>query len=594
MTKELLLVYESAQVPRVEEREGQTIVALDYEVELDLRKRNIAFISLMDVAESIEGDRETIEHTRKLALQWYTAPEMSFFAHDGVKLGEQHEVVVLYYLQTVVYWVAMLSQVFEKLQPRKVRIFESHIYVPPTADPTAVFKERIPVDVAELLFGGVEVIPARVHRTFKNALSQIGARLITALWNALVSLRKPRPIRIFATDPWSRLEPFIEIMHDTEIVMSRRQEMRTMGLRNAWRTRARFNHRLDFADHEARALAKARVKEIERTWHALEPSFAKEFVYRGVSYWPLAKQVFDTLVRESEDAVATIESTKRMFKHYGINCVLLFASTKGYNNLVACIAERMDIPSIELQHALSTVESTSVHSRLNSRFIAAYGPLTRHIYESWGVDSRRIVECGSPRFDMYAQRPHAPLRTSISKALHIVPQIYYSLEPGNYTSYDTARVMQDMAWVQARLPIELMLRPKTGFRQRFYERKEILGWFNAAQMMLYEPLPQLLEKCDIVISGNSTSVLEALMMHKPVVMYLPHVLDYDFKSFEEAGAVHIARTKEELLAYLRSLQSVQARTELVKQGDAFLHEYFITDGKAGERVVSLIRAVTKV
>ena len=111
MSKDLLLVYEPAQVPYVEAREGQTIVALDYEVELDLAKRGIPFVSVSTLATFPQGDRPLIEHTRALALEWYTAPEMAFFKHEGIALGEQYEVVVLYYIQTVVYWVVMLEQV---------------------------------------------------------------------------------------------------------------------------------------------------------------------------------------------------------------------------------------------------------------------------------------------------------------------------------------------------------------------------------------------------------------------------------------------------------------------------------------------------
>lgn len=624
----LYFVYEIEHLPELEARlargEALEIIGLDYEVELELKKRGIHFTSMGELAISPDGDRELLEHTRALALQWYTSPETDFFQHEGIVLGQQHEVVVTYYLETLVYYLAMLEQVFAHF-PSAVRVFipRTFHYISDTADPVAFFKERLPEDVTKLLAKGrgiaCEVIPTPTYYHAKNIWYKIKTyalqfmlRVLVRISNALVTLfQKPRPIRMFASDPWYRLEPFVKNMDDVELIMTRRKEMREMGWKNIWRTRARFHHRLDFVDARIRTMARENAHNITSAWNALggNPPFSKLFTYKGISFWPIAKDMLDSLVtNHTEDAIITIENTKKICEHYGINCVLLFACTKGYNNSMANVAERMNIPSIELQHALTNTEPSFAHCRLYTRYLASYGSLMQKIYKTFGADSWRIIECGSPRFDTYA----LPLGAEVTHAMRLklrldgkgintlinVPQIYLSLEYGNYTSYDAKRVLEDCADMQKKFSeLRLLLRPRPGllWRRGFYHRKEILGLFNEETRYVQdEDLRTLLVVSDLLITGGSTMALEAMLMHKPVIMYLPKVLDHDFQAFEDAGAVLMARTKEDLFRQVAFLVDRRNREALVRRADNFLLENFTFDGRSAERVAALIRRVSNV
>jgi len=86
-------------------------------------------------------------------------------------------------------------------------------------------------------------------------------------------------------------------------------------------------------------------------------------------------------------------------------------------------------------------------------------------------------------------------------------------------------------------------------------------------------------------------VLEAMLMHKPVLMYVSRSIDHDFKEFEEAGAVMMARTQEALLAHVLALTDAGVRHALVARADDFLKRNFILDGTSAQRVSSLIRRV---
>ena len=594
-----------------------SVVALDQEVLALLAAQGTAATALPDISRSPDGDRELLERTRAMAREWYASPEMSFLMHDGVNVGEQYEVAVLYYIQTLHYFVSVLSQALAFFPGASgVVIPETHIRVPDTADPTAKHKENLPVDVMRFLCERaglpLDVVPAprtlHAHSTTVwRAALRFATRIAVPLANALVTYSTPaRPVRLFSSDPWYRIAPFVESMQDVELVMSRRAELTSMGIIKAWRARARFHHGLDFADAAVRARARAAAGKMQEAWERVRtrPALSVAYAHEGVEYWPVARQVFDTIVRERlADDIAIIEGTKRMLAHYRIACVLLFASTKGYNLVLARVAGRLGIPSIELQHALTNNEKSLVHCRLNSAYLASYGALTDSMYESWGIEPSRLVSVGSPRFDVYAHPDHKAAqalreRLGLGKELSVlcnIPQIYLSLEYGNYTSWEAYDYIQDLAWVLGQVPVQPLLRPKPGpWHQSFYHRKETKELFARGRMVQNESLQALLWMCDIVVSSSSTMVLEALLAHKPTVMYVPKLLDHDFDAFEESGAVRMARTREELLGHVRELAaSSDARQAQVRAADAFIRRGFMTDGGSAGRVAALIRRVTK-
>ncbi|MDP2652254.1 MAG: CDP-glycerol glycerophosphotransferase family protein [bacterium] len=623
--KNLFLIYELEHLPVLQARlatgEKFEVVALDYEVELEMKKRGISYTPLRSVARSIEGEREPIEFARRLSRIWYTSPEFSFFQHEGILLGEPHAGPLYYYFGMLIYYVAILGQVIKRPGIARISIPESFRYVSATSDPTIAPNGRLPVEVAQLLsthydiaFETVPSPPAHNAQSrrhiFRTCVLQFVIRLIVHTSNILVTiLQGSRPIRLLVTDPWSRIEPYVRNMKDVELIMTHRKQMKEMGWKNICLTRARFRHRLDFVDKGVRELARKKRESFARAWHALGPTpeISKSFVYQGISLWPIASAILGSFVTEhAEDDVITIENTKRMFLHDHVNCVLLFSSVKGYNNIIARLTEHMDIPSIETQHATEVTEPTQPYAHLYSRYLASYGPLTAKTYETFGVEPWRLVSCGSPRFDAYARPIEAKDIDAVRARLHLdqrvtaiitIPEIIPQLEPGSYTNYSLRELLEDFSELQKKTPaIRFLLRPRpTPQRNSFFSREEILSLFSReTPIVQYEDLRTLFALTDIVISGNSTVVLEAMLMHRSVLMYLPRKIDKEFQAYEDAGAILVARTKEELVEKCAFLVEGGNREALIERADAFLKKNYSFDGHSAEKVSALIRRVTSV
>ncbi len=592
-SKVLLFLYETEQIPTLADAGAAEIIAFDYTLELELAKRGIGYTPLRSIVSSHEEPAMT-RLTQRAAIDWYKSPELSFFVYKGVQLGAPHTAMLNFYFGGLLYYLAVIDAVLTARAPQKVIIPETHRHAGELADPTAAHKERLVQDVAVLLCErrgiAYEVIPAPSTTTAARP-SELVARVIVTLVNMLSGLRPRRKLRILSTDPWSRIAPFMRHLPEAELVMTRRRELRAMSFGDIWRTRARFHHRLDFADAGVRALARKTAGEFAKRWDTLgdTPEISTLYEYRGISYWPIARQVLHTIVVDrSADDVQTIESIQKMLERYRINRTLTL-STKGYNNLVAQTAERLGVPSLEVQHGLEVTDPGSPHAALFAHKIAAYGPLTKKHYESFGVESDRIIPVGSPRFDSYARATYS---TESQDVLVVPPTLHIGSYPDSYSSYAAQSFLEDAAEVSLATSINCVIRPRPGGAEPLYYRQETLDLFGGrARLGRTEALADLLAQSAFVISSSSTVVLEAMLAHKPVVLYLPRFEERDFDDWATAGAVRIARTKDELERQVRSMQDPAVRAELVSSANKFLQQNFMMDGRAAERVANLLRTL---
>jgi hypothetical protein len=95
--KEFVIIYEREQIPTVLEyvrsKEEISIVALDFWVERELTKQGVSVIPLTEYLPNWK-DFDTLHiATEQMARQWHRLPEMSFFAHKGLALGESFELM---------------------------------------------------------------------------------------------------------------------------------------------------------------------------------------------------------------------------------------------------------------------------------------------------------------------------------------------------------------------------------------------------------------------------------------------------------------------------------------------------------------------
>ena len=418
--------------------------------------------------------------------------------------------------------------------------------------------------------------------------------------------RPPQKLKIFAIDHWRNIKPFIEKMDDVELVMMVRKEIKNMGW-EIWRKRVRFCHPKSFLTSQIREIAHDKQIEFCSQWQVLgnNPKFSEIFYYQDVSFWPIVKKFLDHLITEdAERVICEIESIKRLLLHFSINRVLLRATTKDEFYLTAKIASQLKIPSIEVQHGLVNSERAYLWTPIKVNYFAAYGKLTKEILANNQNDPQRIIEVGSPRFDRYfTQKDNNQnievLQTNLNidpsrpVILLIVPAIIDPTE--GFYAYNLIKIFRILAKLQDKIPnvqILLKLRPIKE-KEEFFQKVIAEIFKENAIIAQYENMEELIRLSDVVLSYESTVIIEAMIIGKPVVIFYHTMMGKGvspFELFEKAGAIRIAHTPEELLAHTHSLISDdKARKDLVENADTFLKKNYRFDGKSSDRIIRILK-----
>ncbi len=625
MDFEIIILYEPEQVEvalscfnkrELATRDKLRIVALDYEVEIALRQRGIPYISLQEYFTSDSGGLG--RYALQISQKWFKAPEMDFFQHHNIGLLEVRGPDFVYYLKLILYYLEALSCVLDR-HPNisKLWIPESSQFVPLTAGPVAPFAYKVPVDVAMLLGKArgisVSALPCNKQQFYKQRALSLRRRLITFFFERVLRIvnfltnitRPPQELKLFVIDHWRNIGSFIRKMNNVELVMMERKEILKMG-RQFWKKRARFYHRKDFITPNIRKIAYDKQARFRSIWDGLSasPKFPEIFRHKDISFWPVVKQAVNHIItKDAEQMICEIESIKRLLKHFSINRILLRASFHDHFYVIAKLARQMGIPSLELQHGLENSESVFGYSPDRVECFAAYGKLTKEIFINQRNDPQRIAKVGSPRFDRYIRQKSdrqtvETLRTRLNLdpshpvILLIVPLVMAPVMSWTYNSYNIVEIFQSVRKAQKEMPeLQVVLRPRSvGLREQFCQKVAAEIFKKDAIIAEYEDIKTLLTLSDVVVSSRSTVVLEAMIIGKPVILFTMKGGVAQFQLFEDAGALRIAHTAEEISTHIHSLIfNSKAREEMIKNASAFLKENYLFDGKSSARIVEILK-----
>ncbi len=582
---------------------GTSIFCLDFWVERELAKKNIPFISLKEFVPEEETEGEWWKVAQDIAREWYRLPAMAFFEYDGIRIGEALEPMMEMYLSKLLYYTRIFL-VLKKAHPN-ARV---HIPLPPTGEsssvgPLAFFEQRAVADAARMagisnVSAGERITPRR-HVFSRTAWKSC----LVYAYNAVVSFAPRRRLKIYASEYWSHIGPVIAKMDDVELVLMESGELRNISWRDILRHRIRVRHPADAAGEKAKRAATERSGEFLKQWTVAKGSVADFLlVQRGALDWGSVLEACEYLVTYSARVIADIEGLRRILKEERPGVVLQRASIGGRQHhffLMARVAAQLKIPSIELQHAGAIFDPNSVHSRLETSYLAAYGDVEREQYAHNGYAPERIVAVGSPRLDRYRDNAgsYSEMRGRIlesfglnpgEKAVMVaVPTEQLGLSYLSFSSYDIAKLFQKIQSIRQTLP-------KTQFIFKFRQR----NCTTENRAYLQELFPDggiaatdadphsLIYASDCVLSGNSTIMYEAMMSERPLILYPWKRHDYHFALY---GAVAPCPQSEgELTHILRGILSDESYAhDLLAKQQHFMQRHAF-DGHSAERVAALV------
>ncbi len=618
--QEIVLIFELEQIEIVVEyieasAKKPRLIACNFWVERELQKKDIAFESFSKWSLSDEEKAEWLTVAGDIAHEWYRLPEMAFFVHKGIQLAEASEPAVESYLQLLFYYFAPLKKIFNEAGDVSCVVVPNiKGNIPVSSGSFTKFEIMAIVDIVHFLAKGKkfevkELGPRPMGEVLPFPPQPLLVKVLK-IYNFLMRLFGPRrPLKIFASENWYHIAPFIEKMDDVELVLMDRNEVRNIPKGQLWKHRMRFVHPIDIQTPALRQAAEEKQQAYASSWKEAKKvvSNMPQLVHEGESFWPLVAPAFNFFIEAyAQRLVYDADALATIYKKEKIDKVLLRASVSGHQPhfyIAAKVAMAMDIPSIELQHAGAVLDPHNVSSRMEASYLAGYGTLTRDIYaKNHGYNPDRMRPIGSPRFDAYRNRALLTKETREALVrdvgldpvrpivLAATPSDQTALVPHVFDSYENARLFRDMAELQKTLPhiqVVFKFRGQKSCTQQHREYiDELFGGKNYAAVG--DDLFMRIQTSDLAFSGNSTATYETMMAKKPLVLFPWRKTDvYSLPVYNQAAPVVFTHA-ERVAIVTKILSNPVYAKELVENGTAFLEQHYAFDGHASERMIALL------
>jgi hypothetical protein len=586
--KTAIVIYQAEQIDELKKvrsaYSNSYVVALGADIELELTKADIPFKS----AEKLRRTRafERLELALKLARGILTSPELSFFSHRGVPLGDVHVLALEQYIAVYLYYLDILLALATDERPELIVVLGSH-RIPFTGDVLATTTEQAVADAAAHAgqAHGVKVVvtraPGALIRQLQKALfltkRRLNALALGSVNRYVALVRPPLPLRLIISDVWRNVGPYLKKLPEAEVVWWERSEARTIPWAEILAHRIRFMHADAFFRRSHARIGRRRGREFAGARDRAQIPLIESAQFRGVTLTAMLRTAVAEIIKGGAGDVCDVENTFAMLEYFRPHAVLLRASVSVQTHFafLAHVARALRIPSIEVQHGLLYFGPGSFATYPAAEYIATYGAGMREEYARFGIAGDRLLPVGSPRFDTYAHVLPAPASEEI---VYVVSTINPGWWLDTYDMRATFGVLAKAA-EESGTSITMALRSDSPYLPFLAE----IIKHSPGLAIAREPLPKLLARARLVCAGFTTVLVEAALVGRSVV--------YDASiPMYKAMADHATFTKltlsrvENADDLVRAIQSPPAPLELAN---------FFEEGGAAERLAEEVRRLSR-
>ncbi len=620
--KTAIFLYETSQLASLdallakygEEGKAPAIVSLDAEIDFALEKRGIPFTS----GKTLQNRAAPLAYIRaeEIIRTLFDNERLSFLRYRNVSLLDSLRFSTHVYLSPLFNYIDVIERCMEKTPGvKRLVVPVSVVPVSKTSDALAVEESKAVYEAARLVAErrGIECEAYDMRSTALKAKNRWQAQAFAlkralfgatlSLLNACMALRSRRPLRILASDYWHSLAPIMRQLPEAELILLDRSQALRAGFKNIWHHKVQCMHIGQFLSRRGKRRALAYAKECEEKWMTARKDMltSLDLAFRGISLASTAERILTHLIKTAvPDIIRDIEGTHSMYEMLSPDTILLRASVsrQRHFSILPLVAREVGIPALEVQHGGEYLGPGSGTRRHAAQFLATYGPLVCDEFSALGYEKERLFAVGSPRFDAYVQnekKTAARDKMSDLTILSNTPLIDISLSYGTYSIEEYFKTLGNAVreMPNARL---LVASRSTTVRAAFHEEARARGLAGVNyESVGITPLPELFRQADIFVCSYSTVVYEALIYRLPVILaaFAPvekMMADFHFSRFQEANALLIAHSLEELTGMLQKLsRDPKVRARMSAAGWDFMQKNFSFDGHAAERIAQLIR-----
>lgn len=228
--------------------------------------------------------------------------------------------------------------------------------------------------------------------------------------------------------------------------------------------------------------------------------------------------------------------------------------------------------------------------------IAVFGDYTKKLLISEGVDPERVVVTGSPKFDdlFYCRSDNYKANLlnefNIKNKKIVLLFTQYFVEKGKWTPKQRIYFITQIYRALEKLEdVQLIIKIHPKEDEKVY--KTILDDAKISDVIIVKnyPINILLTACDMTLGIYSTTLLEAMILEKPVIMINLFDQAESEKVYGNSGAA-VVTSDEQLYPTLKTvLFDQKVRNEMLRKNKEFIAKrIYITNYKASKKIADLI------
>ena len=334
---------------------------------------------------------------------------------------------------------------------------------------------------------------------------------------------------------------------------------------------------------------------IKKLWNNDE-FFSGFFSKEGISSWNNIKPVLTQLINSRITEIVTeVELAKNLFKKFNFNSITVLQEVGLTEQIVISQAKKLSIPVVLLQQGLyyDTSEAKKANEVMtvypnNADKFAVWGEITRQdSIKNAKLPQNMIEVVGAPRYDdtrlqEFSSKEEYVLLAAQGPAYNYVQ----GHQIKNYESYERVikRICEIISMHNQKLIVKLHPSPKE------FDITKLVKKINSnIEVVTTGDIIPLIKSCNLMISvGLSTSILEAQILHKPVIT-IP-VVDYNLgipQVFKDDSCIVCPPDDfENKLKMI--LDDKEVKQQVIQKGDSFVKKYLSNPGKASEKFLDLL------
>ncbi len=282
-------------------------------------------------------------------------------------------------------------------------------------------------------------------------------------------------------------------------------------------------------------------------------------------------------------------ASEEVLRQYAIKCLLLVSDAHHGARLLTFVGQRLGIPSVVVQHGWPFAEWG--YLPLYADAFAAWGEHSRQWMIERGADPDRVIVTGSPRMDQIVSRDQP------SRAILQLPAngklILWAVDPAP-VAYNRSILEQLIQAVRRYPEFQLIVRPHPSMHEYHWLKD---GIHQQPQIHLSSPhhnLYDVIACCDAVIIQGSTVGLEALALHRPVILFPYQNHDYLRRVYPNNVTFHCVS----LEGLINVFDKIARREVRYDDQDGFYQQFIVDtfykiDGNSAARVAEVVRKLAK-